>query len=58
VVIVHETAHQWWYSMVGNDQILEPWLDESLADYSEVVYYDEKSGPEALSLCATTSSRQ
>jgi len=45
-VIVHETAHQWWYSVVGNDQIDEAWLDESLATYSEIIYvyhvYGEK----------------
>lgn len=38
-IIVHETAHQWWYGAVGNDQIDESWLDESLATYSEVIYY-------------------
>ncbi|RKD26927.1 Peptidase family M1 [Caminicella sporogenes DSM 14501] len=43
-VIVHETAHQWWYSVVGNDQIDEPWLDESFASYSEVIYYSENYG--------------
>ena len=37
-VIVHETAHQWWYAVVGNDQIDEAWLDESLAAYSEIIY--------------------
>lgn len=37
-VIVHETAHQWWYGVVGNDQVDEAWLDESLATYSEVIY--------------------
>ncbi len=47
VVIAHETAHQWWYSMVGNDQILQPWLDESLADYSEEVYYSTEYGSQA-----------
>ena len=36
---VHETAHQWWYARVANDQALEPWLDEALATYSELVYY-------------------
>lgn len=41
VVIVHETAHQWWYSIVGNDQIDEAWLDEGFASYSEKIY-DEK----------------
>src|SRR5918997_1830209 len=33
-VITHEVAHQWWYSLVGNNQYLEPWLDESFATYS------------------------
>lgn len=43
-LIVHETAHQWWYSAVGNDQVDEAWLDESFASYSEVIYYDEIYG--------------
>jgi hypothetical protein len=37
---VHEVAHQWWYSLVGNDQQDEPWLDEALAQYSTVLYYE------------------
>ncbi|MDK2920024.1 MAG: hypothetical protein PWQ37_2757 [Candidatus Petromonas sp.] len=43
-LIVHETAHQWWYAVVGNDQIDESWLDESFASYSEVIYYRENYG--------------
>lgn len=43
---VHEIAHQWWYSAVGNDQVHEPWLDEALAKYSELLYY-ERYVPEA-----------
>jgi hypothetical protein len=39
-VAVHETAHQWWFEQVGNDQAGQPWLDESLATYSERVYYE------------------
>lgn len=39
-IAVHETAHQWWYALVGNDQALEPWLDEALSTYSEVLYYE------------------
>jgi hypothetical protein len=31
----HETAHQWFYSLVGNDQARDPWLDEALAAWSE-----------------------
>lgn len=46
-VIVHETAHQWWYGLVGNDQIDEAWLDESLATYSEVIYTNEIHGSKA-----------
>jgi hypothetical protein len=38
-IAVHETAHQWWYGLVGNDQALEPWLDESLCTYSELLFY-------------------
>ncbi|GMG98119.1 peptidase [Tepidimicrobium xylanilyticum] len=45
-IIVHETAHQWWYGVVGNDQIDEAWLDESLATYSEVLYVHHKYGEE------------
>ena len=26
---VHEIAHNWWFGLVGNDQALEPWLDEA-----------------------------
>lgn len=45
-VIVHETAHQWWYGVVGNDEIDEAWLDESFATYSETIYMDEIYGEE------------
>jgi aminopeptidase N len=34
---VHEVAHQWFYSLVGNDQGRDPWLDEGLASYVEYV---------------------
>lgn len=43
-VIVHETAHQWWYNIVGNDEYNEPWLDESLTEYSCVLFYDLNKG--------------
>ncbi len=44
-IAVHETAHQWWFGMVGNDQAMEPWLDEALATYSEELFY-EKNYPQ------------
>jgi aminopeptidase N len=40
----HEVAHQWWYGLVGNDQVDEPWLDESLTNYSTYLYYEETEG--------------
>lgn len=41
IITVHEIAHQWWYAMVGNDQSLDPYLDEALATYSEYLYFQE-----------------
>ncbi|MGC8960672.1 MAG: CapA family protein, partial [Chloroflexia bacterium] len=43
----HELAHQWWYGIVGNDQVYEPWLDEALARYSELLFY-EAAYPKAV----------
>ncbi len=45
-VVAHETAHQWWYGVVGNNEIAEAWLDEGLTEYSTVLYYYERYGPE------------
>jgi len=39
-IAAHETAHQWFYALVGNDQAFEPWLDEALCTYSERLYYE------------------
>ncbi len=46
-VVVHEAAHQWWYSLVGNDQVTEPWLDEGLAEFSVEVYFRQVDGRRA-----------
>jgi aminopeptidase N len=43
-VVVHEVLHQWWYSLVGNDQVDEPWLDEALVQYCTLLYYEEQYG--------------
>jgi aminopeptidase N len=32
-LITHETAHQWFYGLVGNDQARQPFADEAAADY-------------------------
>jgi len=46
-IAAHETAHQWFYARVGNDQAIEPWLDEALCTYQERIFY-ENLYPEAL----------
>jgi hypothetical protein len=38
IVVSHEVAHQWWYAVVGNDVLSDPWLDESLATFSSLLY--------------------
>jgi hypothetical protein len=38
-MVVHEVGHQWWYSLVGNDAVNHPWLDEGLTEYSVYVYH-------------------
>ena len=43
-VVVHEVAHQWWYNVVGNDQVDEPWLDEALTQYSTSLYFEDRYG--------------
>ncbi len=39
-VIVHETAHQWWQGVVGNNEVEYGFLDEGLAEYSVVLFYE------------------
>ncbi len=41
IISAHEVAHQWWYGQVGNDEAINPWLDEALATYSEVVFIEK-----------------
>lgn len=38
MTVVHETAHQWWYNMVGNDEFSFPYIDEALAEYSMILF--------------------
>ena len=40
ITIIHEIAHQWWYGVVGNNEYDYGWLDEGLAEYSVVVFYE------------------
>ncbi len=48
-IIVHEAAHQWFYSAVGNNQAVSPFLDEALSDFMTRDYLGTFRG----SQCAT-----
>lgn len=39
-ITAHETAHQWFYGIIGNDQYDEAWIDEGFATFMELVYYE------------------
>ena len=42
--VAHVVAHQWWGTMVGSDPGREPVLDESLANWSALLYYRDMYG--------------
>ena len=48
LVAVHETAHQWFYAMVGDSQALHPWLDEAFAQYAEELVNGDAPGSSPL----------
>lgn len=42
--VVHEVGHQWFYGLVGDDQLDDPWLDESLTQFVTLQYYEDECG--------------
>jgi hypothetical protein len=46
-IVSHETGHQWWYNIVGNNKYKEIWLDEGINVYWLSKYIDDKYGPQA-----------
>ena len=40
-VVAHEIAHQWWYSTVGSNNLINAWQDEGLTNYSTYLYFVE-----------------
>jgi len=49
-VTAHEVAHQWWPGLVGSDSRSHPWVDESMAQWSAVLYVRERHGAERAKL--------
>lgn len=45
--VVHEVAHQWFYNVIGSDQVDEPWVDEALTQYATWTYYLDRHGQES-----------
>jgi aminopeptidase N len=46
--VAHEVGHQWFYNVVGNDQINEPWLDESAVQYITDLYFLDMYGQQGM----------
>ena len=44
MTIAHETGHQWWAMGVGSDSQRDPFLDESLTNYSAMIYFEDRYG--------------
>jgi aminopeptidase N len=42
-VVAHEVGHQWFYSLVGNDEVHDPWLDEALATYTDMLFLRDQA---------------
>lgn len=42
--VAHEVGHQWFYNLVGGDQLDDPWLDESLTQFITLQYYADTYG--------------
>lgn len=44
MVVTHEVAHQWFYAVVGSDEIEQPWQDESLCQYVMLRWAEDTHG--------------
>jgi hypothetical protein len=42
--IAHEVGHQWFFNVVGNDQVDEPWVDEAVVQYITGLYFVDTYG--------------
>jgi len=47
--VAHEVGHQWFYNLVGDDQLDDPWLDESLTQFVTLQYFADEYGKDGES---------
>jgi hypothetical protein len=50
ILHAHETAHQWWGNVVTSVSYRDEWLMEALANYSALMYLEQRKGPDVLNL--------
>ena len=53
--VSHEIGHQWFMGIVGSNSAGEPWLDESFASYTELVYCEYVGGDLAEQMISMSS---
>jgi hypothetical protein len=46
--VAHEVGHQWFYNIIGNDQINEPWVDEAVTQYVTGLYFLDMYGTQGM----------
>jgi hypothetical protein len=56
-VVTHETAHQWFYSLVGDNQARDPWLDETLAEWASARAWNAVADEAAVETPANVRNR-
>jgi hypothetical protein len=49
--IAHEVGHEWWHILVGNDSVLDPVVDEPLAQYSACLVLRAGDTPDPDAAC-------
>jgi hypothetical protein len=48
ILAAHETAHQWWGTLVTSASYQDDWLMEALANYSALLVLEKRKGPRAI----------